>query len=227
MNLRNKRIFIVGSVVFCSLVMSGIDAFAEINYMPRSVLKIILFLIFPICYFVMHRDEATKIKHLFVPNKKNLIYSFGLGAVVYLVIVTAYFLFRNLIDLSVIQQALSVNVGVNADNFLVVALYISFINSFLEEFFFRGYAFVMLKDHVKPSFAYLLSAGAFAFYHVGMTISWFHPVIYVLAMLGLWIGGMLFNALNDHFGTIYSSWLVHMCANFAINTVGFILFGIL
>jgi len=67
----------------------------------------------------------------------------------------------------------------------------------------------------------------FAFYHVGMTISWFHPVIYVLAMIGLLSGGMIFNALNDRFGTIYSSWLVHMCANFAINTVGFILFGIL
>ena len=33
--------------------------------------------------------------------------------------------------------------------------------------------------------------------------------------------------LNDKFGNIYSSWLVHMFANFAINTIGCILFGIL
>ncbi|MBQ4344013.1 MAG: CPBP family intramembrane metalloprotease [Erysipelotrichaceae bacterium] len=166
-------------------------------------------------------------KQLFILDKKNLLFSFGLGAFVYFVIMSAYFIFRNMIDLNTIQNALLSNVGVSAENFLFVALYISFINSFLEEFFFRGYAFILLKDHVKPSFAYLFSASLFAFYHVGMTISWFHPVIYVLAMLGLLLGGMIFNALNDRFGTIYSSWIVHMFANFAINTVGFILFGIL
>ena len=31
--------------------------------------------------------------------------------------------------------------GVNAGNFVFVALYISIVNSLLEEFFFRGFAF--------------------------------------------------------------------------------------
>jgi len=225
--LKDKKIFIIGSVLICSFVMSGIDAFIEINYLYRSILKMILFLFFPFCYFSLDKEEVKKMKQLFILDKKNLLFSFGLGAFVYFVIMSAYFIFRNMIDLNTIQNALLSNVGVSAENFLFVALYISFINSFLEEFFFRGYAFILLKDHVKPSFAYLFSASLFAFYHVGMTISWFHPVIYVLAMIGLLSGGMIFNALNDRFGTIYSSWIVHMCANFAINTVGFILFGIL
>jgi hypothetical protein len=46
---------------------------------------------------------------------------------------------------------------------------------------------------------------------------------FVLVMAGLTVGGMLFNGLNDKFGGICVSWLVHMCANFAINTIGFIL----
>ena len=45
-------------------------------------------------------------------------------------------------------------------------------------------------------------------------------------MFGLIVGGLIFNALNDKFGNIYPSWFVHMAANFAINTIGFILFGI-
>ena len=32
------------------------------------------------------------------------------------------------------------------------------------------------------------------------------------------------NEVNDN---IYSSWFVHMFCNFAINTIGFILFGVL
>ena len=75
--------------------------------------------------------------------------------------------------------------------------------------------------------SYVFSAGLFAFYHVGMTFGWFNVWIYVLAMLGLFIGGVIFNYLNDKFGNIYSSWLVHMFANFAINTIGCMLFGII
>ena len=33
--------------------------------------------------------------------------------------------------------------------------------------------------------------------------------------------------LNELNNNIYSSWFVHMFANFAINTVGFILFGVI
>lgn len=37
------------------------------------------------------------------------------------------------------------------------------------------------------------------------------------------IGGMIFNWLNEKLDTIYCSWLTHMFANFAINTIGFML----
>ena len=47
-----------------------------------------------------------------------------------------------------------------------------------------------------------------------------------LPSVGLIVGGLIFNALNDKFGNIYPSWLTHMAANFAINTIGFILFGV-
>ena len=115
----------------------------------------------------------------------------------------------------------------NADNFIFVAGYISFENSFLEEFFFRGYAFILLKQKTNRIFAYAFSSGLFAFYHVGMTFGWFQGFVYVLALLGLFFGGCIFNFLNEKCKNIYLSWLVHMFANFAINTVGMILFGIL
>lgn len=36
-------------------------------------------------------------------------------------------------------------------------------------------------------------------------------------------GGLIFNWLNEKLGCIYGSWLTHMFANFAINTIGFLL----
>ena len=222
-----KKWMLIGSVLFCSLMMTLIDTFLQLSYGPRSLLKIMMFVIIPMMYFLKYKEDLPKVKQLFQPKKKDFLMALGLGIAVYSIILAAYFIFRNFIDLNTIKDALLENVGVCVEKFLAVAVYISFVNSLLEEFFFRGYAFILLKNEVKPAIAYGLSAFLFAFYHVGMTLTWFHPVIYVLAMIGLVIGGLIFNVLNDRCGQLYPSWLVHMCANFAINTIGCILFGIL
>ncbi|MCI6277986.1 MAG: CPBP family intramembrane metalloprotease [Clostridium sp.] len=146
---------------------------------------------------------------------------------VYIFILGSYFILSPYFDLSNVTSSLQNNIGVNKGNFVFVALYISFINSLLEEFFFRGFAFLGLKKVSTKRFAYIFSSSAFALYHVAFMIDWFTPLLFVLMVAGLFIAGMLFNWLNDKNGNIYTSWLVHMCANFSINTIGFILFGIL
>ena len=60
-----------------------------------------------------------------------------------------------------------------------------------------------------------------------MLVGMFHPAVLALLMFGLIVGGLIFNALNDKLGNIYPSWFVHMAANFAINTIGVILFGVI
>ena len=60
-----------------------------------------------------------------------------------------------------------------------------------------------------------------------MMIGWFDVIVIALAIIGLAIGGMIFNYFNEKNENIYMSWLIHMFANFAINTIGFVLFGII
>ncbi|WP_326095717.1 CPBP family glutamic-type intramembrane protease [Paenibacillus lautus] len=84
-----------------------------------------------------------------------------------------------------------------------------------------------LKEQVGRRFAYLFSAGAFAVYHVAMMSSWFPVGLFLLLIAGLVVAGLLFNWLNERSGNIYASWMVHMFANLAINTIGFMLFGII
>lgn len=225
--MKNKSLFIIITVFLCCIVMTLIDAIVQPAYFIKSIWKILLFLMIPMIYFIFHKDEINHVKQLFIPNKKSFLISLLLGIGVYIIIIVAYFLFRNIIDFSSIQESLMNNGGINKNNFVYVAIYISFINSLLEEFFFRSYAFILLKDKTSKLFAYIFSSSLFAFYHLGMTLGWFHPIIYILAMLGLAIGGCIFNYINEKFECIYSSWFVHMFANFAINSIGFILFSIL
>ncbi|MBE6114215.1 MAG: CPBP family intramembrane metalloprotease [Erysipelotrichaceae bacterium] len=224
---RGNKWYIILSVLFSSLLMSYVDGVIAPTYFVKSCIKICLFLIVPLGYFLVDRSERNKalMRSIFVWKRKDLVNALLLGMGVYVVIMVAYMIFRNFIDLSLIQDSLASGMRVTAENFVYVAVYISFVNSLLEEFFFRGYAYMILKSETNSKFACVFSAILFAMYHVGMTSGWFSWYIYVLAMLGLFVGGCIFNVLNDHCGTIYPSWLVHMFANFAINTVGFILFG--
>ena len=207
--------------------MTFIDAVVHPAYILKIPIKIIFFLALPIVFFAIYQEEWAEFKKLFKFQKQGLLFAFLLALAVFSVILGGYFLTRNYIDFSAVTTSLTSGMGITADNFLYVAIYISIMNSFLEEFFFRGFGFITLKKYVNLKFAYLYSPVLFAIYHVGMLVNMFHPVVLFLLMLGLIVGGLIFNALNDKFGNIYPSWFVHMAANFAINTVGFILFGVI
>lgn len=212
--------------VISIVIMYIIDGIVNPGYIYKSVVKIAMFSILPITY-TLH-DRNIKLKDNFkIKSKKDLIYSIILGIGVYLGILVVYFVLKSFISFDNIIEILDENVNVNKDNFLWIALYISFANSFLEEFFFRGFMFLNLKRAAGRKFAYIISALAFSIYHVAIMWSWFNPIIFIVAMIGLFIGAIIFNYLNEKNENIYSSWIVHMLANFSINTVGLIMFEII
>lgn len=225
----NKRktisgIFIISFIGI--LAMYIMDSIINPGYIYKSLFKLTVFALLPILYTII--DKNIILKDIFkVKSKTQLIYSLFLGFVIYGIILGAYLVLKDFIDLNNIKDILDKNLNVDKGNFVQVALYISFINSFLEEFFFRGFIFLNLKDIINKKSAYIISAFAFAIYHVAIMTNWFNPALFGLAMAGLFVGGLIFNYLNDKNSNIYSSWLAHMMANFAINTVGFIMYGII
>lgn len=221
-----KQLIQITSVVllFC-VCMALVDGVLQPNYAVKSAIKLALFLLLPALF--ARTDRALQVRYLFVPNRKGLGLAALLGVGVYAVILGGYFLLKDVFDFSAVTASLTANIGVSRENFVFVALYISFVNSLLEEFFFRGFAFLTLKRVAGRRFAYLFSAAAFAVYHVAMMIGWFSLPVFGIVLVGLFAGGLIFNRLNEKSNTVYPSWVVHMFANFAINTIGFILFGII
>ena len=218
---RQRNLIILITVLGCAS-MSFVDAVIQPGYFTKSLIKIFLFLLLPVVYSLF--DKHCDLKALFRPSKKGLFLALLLGLSIYGVIVGSYFVFRNVFDFSALTSSLTASTGVNRDNFLLVAAYISFANSLLEEFFFRGFSFLALKRASNRTLAYVISATLFALYHVAMMIGWFGLPVLLLVLLGLFMGGVIFCYFNEKFDNIYLSWLVHMFSNFATNTVGFILF---
>ena len=222
MEATGKRILpLVAVALLCCAVMTLVDGVIRPGYAVKSAVKVALFLLLPL--LLSRFDGELEFRALFRFRRRGFGMALGLGLLVYAVILGAYFLLRRVFDFAPIAALLSENAGVDRGNFLFVSLYISFVNSLLEEFFFRGFLFLNLRRRTNRAFAYLFSAALFAAYHVAMMTGWFSPLLFALAMVGLTAGGMMFNVLNERQGTVYNSWLVHMFANFAINTVGFIL----
>ena len=203
--------------------MSFVDAIIQPGYFIKSLIKIALFLIFPFVYSKF--DKGCNLKKLFKPDKKGIATALLLGIGVYTVVLSAFLIFKNVFDFSALTGSLTEATGVNKQNFIFVALYISFANSLLEEFFFRGFAFLTLKGVSNRIFAYVFSSLMFAIYHIAMMIGWFGLPVILLSLLGLFAGGVIFNYINEKYDNIFLSWLIHMFANFATNTIGFILFG--
>lgn len=225
--MNRKNSYIIISVFIFSVIVCLIDAVIQPNYFVKIPIKLIFFLALPLLFFVTNRKELKEFKGLFIFRKSGILKSLLLGIGVYSVILIGYFLTRNIIDYSNVTSNLTDGMGITSDNFIYVSLYISLMNSFLEEFFFRGYGFITLKKYTGRRFAYIFSSLIFAAYHVGMLIGMFDLGTLALLLFGLIVGGCIFNYLNEKNNNIYPSWFVHMFANFAINTVGFILFGVL
>ncbi len=225
--MKNKNLYIILWVAVLSIVMNLVDGVLTPPYVVKSAVKLLLFAGVPLIYYLTDPEERKALKRLLTLDKKGIVLSIPLGAGCFAVILGAFFLLRGVVDFSGITQSLTGDSGITAENFIFVALYISFVNSFLEEFFFRGFAFVTLKRHASIKTSYLVSAFFFAFYHVGMTLTWLPFPVFLAELLGLTVGGFIFNRLCEKTETVYPSYIVHMCCNFGINLIGFILFGVI
>ncbi len=226
MNKSKSTKGILGTSIICIILMYVLDGMIMTGYFQKSAVKMVMFLLIPIIYTLY--DKNIKARDNFkIKSKKDLLYSLMLGIGVYILILAAYFVLKEFIDLSNIMTILNENVSVNKDNFLWVALYISFVNSLLEEFFFRGFIFLNLRNMKGRKFAYMVSGFIFALYHIAIMGSWFSPPIFIIGMAGLFVGALIFNYLNEKSGHIYNSWIVHMMANLSINTVGLMMFNII
>jgi membrane protease YdiL (CAAX protease family) len=221
---RNCRMVVLIIILACG-IMAFVEAVMVPGYIVKSAIKFVLFLILPM--LILSRQKEVALLNILRIKGKELLFPILLGIGVYVFIIAAYYTIGRLFDFSQVADAITGSSGVDKKEFVWVAFYISFVNSLLEEFFFRGIGFLLLSRFTTRRVAYVFSAAAFSLYHVAIMSSWFSIYLFLLLLVSLFVAGLLFDRLNEKSRTIYPSWLVHMCANIAINTIGFILFGIL
>lgn len=202
--------------LFAIILTSVVENYIQPGYFLKSVFKVIIFFGGILGYCFLNQKSIKEVLYLKkLQHGKHLLFFLLLG---YLTIVVVFFLFRNLLDLQNIKEALLAKEKMTAANCLPIFVYIMICNSFIEESFFRGFLFKGLSSH-KPT-AYVVSSLFFALYHIGIVNGWFQPALFVLCIVALALCGMVLDFVVDHFDSLLASYFVHALANLAINTIG-------
>lgn len=223
MRSKSKIIFILLAITLGSIILSFIDGMIRPEYIVKTLAKLSIFPVATALYFIIFKDERKHLKNMMLPSKKSIAFALLLGVGVFSVVMVAFFLLKNVIDFSAFTANLTTTAGITYNNFIFVSLYICILNSLMEELFFRSLAFLSFKKQAGRLFSYVFSSAAFALYHTGMTVAFIAPWVFLLMVLGLFIGGVIFNYLDEKTESILPSWLCHLFANLATCSIGFIL----
>ncbi len=218
--VHKKSLQLIITVIISCIAMAIIETVIEPTYFVKSVLKIIFFLFIPLVFIKLQKEKVFA--DSFSLNKKSVLRLSGLGIIIYVIIMVAFYLTGGIFDYSSLVNSLSADQNVSHSNFIWIALYISFCNSLLEEFLFRFVAFIKLSEYTTKNAAYIFSSCMFALYHVAMIGGSFPFPLLLLALVGLAIGGAIFNYVDDKSRNVYNSWIIHMFADFAIMTIWYI-----
>jgi len=112
----------------------------------------------------------------------------------------------------------------SAGGFALLALVITVIHSFLEEYYWRWFAFDWLTRLTPPIRANLLSSTAFAAYHVVLLEGFFRGYFFLATLpfaLCTGLGGVFWAWLYERTGSIYAPWLSHMVVDAGLFVVGY------
>ena len=178
-----------------------------------------------VLFYLLYKDEKIK-EHFKIKNKKAFAVCVVIALLTVGVILGAYALIQDYVIPEQIKDSLLNKEKVSMDNFLYVALYISAVNSFLEEIFFRGLLFLQIKKLGYRKLAYNLSALSFAVYHIGIVSGWFNIWVFLLVIFLLYVAGVILNFAAEKCDSFLGSWVIHIAANIGINAIGCFVLGV-
>lgn len=180
----------------------------------KALIKILLFVIIPA--LIIGKYNSFELINYKNRNKKKI--TWILTILVFVVIIGTYLILANTINLDEISSELNRQIGLNIIIFPLVALYVILVNSFVEEFFFRGILFFHTFKNRKSK--YIFNSLLFSILHLGIFITWFTWYNFLLALLSLFIGGLIFSYVNENNKSIINSWIIHASADLAIIVIG-------
>lgn len=224
----SAQIYILCSSILACSILYAVEQSIGVSYIIKTGVKLIMFSGIP--FFYMKYVKKGGITDVSKQNKlyyKGTKVGFLAGFLFFVVVLGAYFVLQDYIDFGKISEELTTKLRITPINFVFVGLYIILGNSFLEEFFFRGFIFMNFHSSGYGKLGYLYSSVLFGLYHIAIFKTWFSTPITLLALFGLISVGVLFNWMDTKSNNFMNSWISHAFADAAIILIGLRMFRII
>ncbi len=96
------------------------------------------------------------------------------------------------------------------DHYIAFSIFICFVNSLIEEIYWRWFAYGNLRRVMPLPWAHLLAAISFAAHHL-VVVSTFFPLGFALFIAcAVGIGGLIWSLLYQRYNTILGPWVCHI-----------------
>jgi membrane protease YdiL (CAAX protease family) len=105
--------------------------------------------------------------------------------------------------------------------YLGCALYWIGVNSVLEEYVWRWFVFLRLRELLPLGWAVAGAAFGFTIHHFVAIRSYLPPLALGLSLTGIFIGGALWSWLYGRYRSIWPGYLSHLGADLAIFLIGY------
>jgi membrane protease YdiL (CAAX protease family) len=214
MNARQAAL-VIGMLVLPLCVICLQQQFPSRNWITYSLYKI-AFLIPPLLYCRVYGIRV--VQDIMRPShwRRGTAVAVRLGLLAIGIFWLAYYALGDfLLDKAHIRQRIDAQFHVNATTILLIAPITILLNSLLEEFFYRGFAFGQMARWNRTA-AYLLPSIAFTVQHLLFIWHWVTPLPLTLAVIGLFVFALVVSWLYAAYGTIIAPWLAHVCGDIAM-----------
>lgn len=209
---KNLQFILITSIIAC-IILYIVERIIGAPYVFKTICKIVLFTSLPFIYLYVFKPSIKVDK-----KKKSFTLNVILSIITFSIIWISYLLLHQFVDFNVIEDELKLT----KTEFVFRGLYIIIGNSFLEEYFFRGFIFLNLFKAGFNKLSHLFSSLLFAIYHIALFQTWFPLPIMFCVLLALFIVGFVFNFLSLRVTSFKGSWIVHASSDLAIILIGLV-----
>jgi uncharacterized protein len=189
-----------------------------------SVLSYVWMLVFPWWWTRRVEGRSLTIRR---PQRAELVAGLVLGGAMFAVIVGAYsWVGHTWLDAAFIRKTAATIKLTSYSTFLLFGFYFTFVNSLVEEYFWRWFIDRQCRILLTKYPATLLSAALFTFHHV-LILKFYAPDgrVVILGSLGVFVAGLIWSICARQTKSLWVSYLSHLLADAALHLVAARLLG--
>ena len=213
---------IIGYSLISLLILYMLEQIIMTPYVIKTIIKIPMFTLFP--FLIQHFMLKSKLSMVIKKSERENILFWSVFIFIFIFIISLSL--KPFLDIKAISLDFRNRMMLSHRDMILAGVYTIFVNSLIEEYFFRGFIFYGLFRNGWYKSANIFSSAAFSIYHISIFKAWFSLELMLLMLFGLFAGGVMFASFVKKNESISAPWIIHISVDLALVLFGLWILGL-